>query len=57
MLENEMWYSTNVQFLILKHFETSNKILFINSHLPYNRRKGHVKLAIIFLVYKIINEL
>ena len=52
-----MWYSTNVQFLILKHFETSNKILFINSHLPYNRRKGHVKLAIIFLVYKIINEL
>ena len=32
-------------------------MIFINSHLPFNQNKGHVKLAIYVCILKILKEL
>ena len=53
-----MYYPGVALFLILKDIKYPQKlILSVNTHLLFNMRHGHVKFAMIVLIFKAINEL
>lgn len=55
LLMSEMYYPGVALFLILKDKLRDGKLtLVVNTHLLYNIRKGHVKLSMIVLMFKVI---
>ena len=57
LFSKEMYYPSIGQFLLLEDNKYNKKILCVNTHLLFNKNKGHVKLAMLLLIFKIINIL
>lgn len=54
ILTSELYHGTNAQFMVLEHLKTKRVLLFVNTHLPYNIHRGHLKLFCLLTIFRVI---
>lgn len=52
-----MYHGANALFIILEDKIFKKKFLFITSHIPYNVKRGQLKLACLTLIFKAIENI
>ena len=60
VLSNDMYYPSMALFMVLTEKEGNNKgkhVLVVNTHLLFNKNRGHVKLAMVVLIMKAIDAI
>lgn len=53
----EMYYPSVGQFVLLEDINLKRKVLCANTHLLFNKNRGHTKLGMIVLILKIASSL
>lgn len=52
-----MYYPSMGLFVLLKNKLTSDTLLIVNTHLLFNKNRGHVKLGMLVLLMKSISKI